>query len=146
MKNAAAKKKRIKLYGLKTAVVKNDFNSKRNLQIKDVLGFALGLPNGLRYLRVGGRGQCLRCRKSPKPEKYSKMPQNPTRQVHALLGALLPLRLFTFRAQHPKLKLECQCLKRHVVPNPKRIVQNTKRLTTYLRLILLLAQFLFQHQ
>jgi len=25
--------------------------------------------NGLRYLLVGGRGQCLRCRKSPKPEK-----------------------------------------------------------------------------
>jgi len=25
-------------------------------------------PNDLRYLRVGGRGQCLRCRKSPKPE------------------------------------------------------------------------------
>jgi hypothetical protein len=28
-------------------------------------------PNGLRYPRVGGRGQCLRCRKSPKPEKCS---------------------------------------------------------------------------
>ena len=27
------------------------------------------LPNGLRYLRVGGRGQGLRCRKNPKPEK-----------------------------------------------------------------------------
>jgi hypothetical protein len=26
-------------------------------------------PNGLRYPRVGGRGQGLRCRKSPKPEK-----------------------------------------------------------------------------
>jgi len=25
-------------------------------------------------------------RKSPKPEKCLKMPQNPTRQVHALLG------------------------------------------------------------
>jgi len=25
--------------------------------------------NGLRYPRVGGRGQCLRCRKNPKPEK-----------------------------------------------------------------------------
>jgi hypothetical protein len=32
---------------------------KRNLRFKDVFGFALGLPNGLRYLRVGGRGQCL---------------------------------------------------------------------------------------
>ena len=44
-------------------------------------------PNGLRYLRVGGRGQnfgsriLFGCRKSP------KMAQNPTRQVHALLGA-----------------------------------------------------------
>jgi len=28
------------------------------------------VANGLRYLRVGGRGQCLRCRKSPKPEKW----------------------------------------------------------------------------
>jgi hypothetical protein len=27
------------------------------------------LANGLRYPRVGGRGQCLRCRKNPKPEK-----------------------------------------------------------------------------
>jgi len=44
-------------------------------------------PNGLRYPRVGGRGQCLRCRKSPKPEKCLKMPQTPTRRVHALLGA-----------------------------------------------------------
>ncbi len=43
-------------------------------------------PNGLRYPRVGGRGKCLRCRKKPKPEKYSKIAQNPTRRVHALLG------------------------------------------------------------
>ncbi len=27
------------------------------------------LANGLRYPRVGGRGQCLRCRKNSKPEK-----------------------------------------------------------------------------
>ena len=46
-------------------------------------------PNGLRYLRVGGRGQnsesriLFGCRKSP------KMAQTPTRQVHALLGSLL---------------------------------------------------------
>jgi hypothetical protein len=44
--------------------------------------------NGLRYPRVGGRGQCLRCRKSSKPEKCLKMPQTPTRRVHALLGNL----------------------------------------------------------
>ena len=42
--------------------------------------------NGLRYLRVGGRGQCLRAGKNSKPEKCLKMPQNPTRQVHALLA------------------------------------------------------------
>jgi hypothetical protein len=39
------------------------FNQDEPLQFKDVFGFALafalGLPNGLRYLRVGGRGFCL---------------------------------------------------------------------------------------
>jgi hypothetical protein len=43
--------------------------------------------NGLRYPRVGERGQCLRCRKSPKLEKCLKIAQTPTRRVHALLGA-----------------------------------------------------------
>ena len=34
------------------------------------LAFAFDLaPNGLRYPQVGGRGQCLRCRKNSKPEK-----------------------------------------------------------------------------
>ena len=33
-------------------------------------------------------------RKSPKPENYSKMPQNPTRRVHALLGSFLPTQTF----------------------------------------------------
>jgi hypothetical protein len=37
---------------------------KRNLRIKEVFGFALGLPNGLRYLRVGGRGFCLGAEKT----------------------------------------------------------------------------------
>jgi hypothetical protein len=31
----------------------------------------------------------LESRKNSKPEKCSKMPQNPTRQVHALLGTVL---------------------------------------------------------
>jgi hypothetical protein len=31
----------------------------------------------------------LGSRKISKPEKYLKMPQNPTRRLHALLGALL---------------------------------------------------------
>jgi hypothetical protein len=33
--------------------------------------FRKSTSNGLRYPRVGGRGQCLRCRKKPKPEKCS---------------------------------------------------------------------------
>ena len=40
----------------------------------------------MRYPRVGGRGQGLRCRKNPKPEKCLKMPQTPTRRLHALLA------------------------------------------------------------
>ncbi len=43
-------------------------------------------PNGLRYLRWGGDGEAVQ------PEKYSgvgnclRLPQNPQRQVHALLA------------------------------------------------------------
>jgi len=51
-------------------------------------------PNGLRYLRVGGRGLCLGTEKNSKPEKCLKMPQNPTRQVHALLGGFMTLRIY----------------------------------------------------
>jgi len=51
--------------------------------------------NGLRYLRVGGRGFCLGSRKNSKRGKCSKMPQNPTRQVHALLGCVFQ-RLYFF--------------------------------------------------
>jgi len=43
-------------------------------------------PNGLRYLRVGGRGQNSKSRILFRRGKCPKMPQNPTRQVHALLG------------------------------------------------------------
>jgi len=43
----------------------------------------------LRYLRVGGRGFCLGAGQNSKPEKCLKMPQNPTRQVHALLGGFV---------------------------------------------------------
>ncbi|MBV6504779.1 MAG: hypothetical protein ILNGONEN_00332 [Syntrophorhabdaceae bacterium] len=42
--------------------------------------------NGVRYLRVGGRGQNFESRILLGRGKCSKMPQNPTRQVHALLG------------------------------------------------------------
>jgi len=60
-----------------------NFAKKPNLDLKDskrqfknqlnfgnwMKGLMQALANGLRYPRVGGRGQCLRCRKSPKPEK-----------------------------------------------------------------------------
>ena len=46
------------------------------------------LPNGLRYLRVGGRGLGLGAEKT-EPEKCLKTAQNPTRQVHALLARFL---------------------------------------------------------
>jgi hypothetical protein len=39
-------------------------------------------------LALGRAWTMLGSRKSPKPEKCLKMPQNPTRQVHALLGNL----------------------------------------------------------
>ena len=57
-------------------------------------------PNGLRYPRVGGRGLCLRCGKSPKPRKSSKIAQTPTRRVHALLGNLAPTRTLIEKRQH----------------------------------------------
>ena len=45
-------------------------------------------PNGLRYLRVGGRGQNFESRILFGRGKCPKMPhaKRPTRQVHALLG------------------------------------------------------------
>jgi len=45
-------------------------------------------PNGLRCLRVGERGLFLGAGKNSKREKCLKMPQNPTRQVHALLAGV----------------------------------------------------------
>jgi hypothetical protein len=48
------------------------FNQDEPLQFKDVFGFALafalGLPNGLRYLRVGGRGFALGAEKTRSEE------------------------------------------------------------------------------
>ncbi len=46
------------------------------------------MPNGLRYLRVGGCGFALGAEKNSKRGKCLKMPQNPTRQVHALLAGV----------------------------------------------------------
>jgi len=49
---------------------------------------SLQTPNGKRYLRVGGRGQNFESRILPGQRKSLKMPQNPTRQVHAVLGGV----------------------------------------------------------
>ena len=61
---------------------------KRNLRIKDEFGFALGLPNGLRYLRWGGRRDAVRLEKCWGVENCLESRQNPQRRVHALLGSL----------------------------------------------------------
>jgi len=62
---------------------------KRTLRIKDVFGFALGLANGLRYPRWGGRRNAVRLGKCRGVEKGLKMPPNPQRRVHALLAGVL---------------------------------------------------------
>jgi len=41
-------------------------------------------------LALGRAWTLLGSRKNSKPEKCLKMPQNPTRQVHALLAAFMP--------------------------------------------------------
>jgi len=65
---------------------KKYFSQKGNLRIKDVFGFALGLANGLRYPRWGGRRDAVRLEKCWGVEKGLKMPPNPQRRVHALLA------------------------------------------------------------
>ena len=45
-------------------------------------------PNGLRYLRVGGRGQNFESRILFGRGKCLKTEQNPSRPVHAVLGAV----------------------------------------------------------
>ena len=42
--------------------------------------------NGLRYLRWGGDGEAVQPEKGSGVEKCLGLPQNPQRQVHALLG------------------------------------------------------------
>jgi hypothetical protein len=51
-----------------------------------VILFCKETPNGLRYPRVGGRGQGLGAGKTRSQKKSLKIAQNPTRRVHALLG------------------------------------------------------------
>jgi hypothetical protein len=49
-------------------------------------------PNGLRYWRWGGRRNAVQTDKATSVEKCLKMPQNPQRPVHALLGGLFAIR------------------------------------------------------
>jgi len=42
-------------------------------------------PNGLRYLRWGGDGEAVQPEKCLGVENCLRLPQNPQRQVHALL-------------------------------------------------------------
>jgi hypothetical protein len=48
------------------------------------------LPNGLRYLRWGGDGEAVQPEKCSGVGNCLRLPQNPQRQVHALLGNLMP--------------------------------------------------------
>jgi hypothetical protein len=50
--------------------------------------FCAPAPNGMRYPRVGGVWIHSEGSINPKPGKCLKMPQTPTRRVHALLGAV----------------------------------------------------------
>ena len=43
-------------------------------------------PNGLRYLRWGGDGEAVQPEKGQGVENCLRLPQNPQRQVHALLA------------------------------------------------------------
>jgi hypothetical protein len=43
-------------------------------------------PNGLRYLRWGGDGEAVQPEKGYGVENCLRLPQNPQRQVHALLA------------------------------------------------------------
>ena len=45
-------------------------------------------PNGLRYLRWGGDGEAVQLEKCLGVGNCLRLPQNPQRQVHALLGAV----------------------------------------------------------
>jgi len=58
--------------------------------MKDCLRFLVfsEAPNGLRYLRWGIGAIRFGRRKNSTAEKMLGTPQNPQRQVHALLGAL----------------------------------------------------------
>ena len=92
LKNATAKKMILNFWT----------HQKRNLWIKDDFVFALGLPNGLRYLRWGIGAIRFGCRKNSTAGKMLGMPQNPQRQVHALLGGFVQDVLIDNQNQHHK--------------------------------------------
>jgi len=65
-------------------------NLKTNLILKNSpKGLTQVLANGLRYLRWGGDGEAVQPEKWQGVENCLRLPQNPQRQVHALLGAVL---------------------------------------------------------
>ena len=51
-------------------------------------GYAMKMPNGMRYPRVGGMGSRHFAGTNLKPRKLPENAQTPTRRVHAVLGAL----------------------------------------------------------
>jgi hypothetical protein len=67
---------------------------------KTVLHLLFALPsNGLRYLRWGGDGEAVQPEKGQGVEKCLRLPQNPQRQVHALLAGMdLPKPCFANQA------------------------------------------------
>jgi len=62
--------------------------SKGYLSNEQITGFGTAAQR-LALPACGRAWTLLESRKNSKPEKCLKMPQNPTRQVHALLGAVL---------------------------------------------------------
>ena len=74
----------------KTPLLKSELffyaKQKQNLRFKDDFVFALGCLT-VCVTRVWVAGILFESRENSKPENYLKMPQNPTRRVHALLGA-----------------------------------------------------------
>jgi hypothetical protein len=77
--------------------------------------FALGAC-GRDWIRLGSR-------KSPKPENYSKKPQNPTSPLHALLGAV------EFKDSLVKKRLCCEYLSK-LYNQLTRFLHTSKSLAT----------------
>ena len=65
--------------------------------------------NGLRYWALGRMWILFGSRENSKPEKCSKMPQNPQRPVHALLGVRLQTPMLDIRSHHNRAKHQFFC-------------------------------------